>query len=164
MLEIIGTTSLQEMSLELDDYVPLRFKLFEKGAAPQLYWRAGDLASTLLEVEVDRESGKINGGSLLLSGDVIEGLPQLSGLAKGVKGVPVVSIENWPKSRYLDEGCNFQVFADSSNLLILFAASGDAEEYVEAGGLFFGLSKIKSLVWILIKGLTPEKLDRILSQ
>lgn len=163
MLEIIGTASLQEISLELDDYIPFKFKFCESGGAPHLYWRAGDLASTLLEVEVDRESGKINGGSLLLSGDVVEGLPQLSGLAKGVKGVPVVSIENWPESRYLDDGGEFQVFADSSNLLILFTASGDAEEYVEAGGLFFGLSKINSLAWILVKGLTPEKLDRILS-
>jgi len=57
MLQIIGESSSRIVEIEFGDYVPFKFQCSYKGDSPHLYWRTGDLESTLLEIQIDRKSG-----------------------------------------------------------------------------------------------------------
>jgi hypothetical protein len=161
MLKIIGQNLGKDVEVELGDYVPLKLIFQKESDRPHLYWRAGDLESTLPEVEINPGDGQIFAASLLVMGSVGKYFPILTLPKDSVIGVPIVCIAEWPSNRFNDEVEPFQVFVDSSRLLILFNSSAVAVKTVAANNVFFGLSANGSLTWILVDGLEGEKLAEL---
>ncbi|MBN3726005.1 hypothetical protein [Burkholderia sp. Ac-20379] len=134
MLKIIGEIPCAGVSTEFGDYVPFAFQFLGDEKAPHFYWRAGNMNSTLFEVAIDRKSGKIEGGSLISFGPVKDGLPNLDGITVLANGVPIVCTENWPGNRYMDDVLDFQIYVDSSRIMILFSDESAATKSVGSGG------------------------------
>lgn len=159
MLSIVGQKSCERMAAEFGDCVPFKFRCGIEGASPHLYWRTGNLESTLLEVEISPIDGQIVGASLLLPGSVSKEFPALN-LPEPVVGSPMVRIDDWPADRFLDESKPFQVFVDGSRLLILLS-DAVATESIAAGNVTFGVCANSSLAWILASDLNPERLAEL---
>ena len=157
MLKIIGEAPFSDVSIETSDYVPFKFQFSDEGTSPHLYWRTGDLVSTMFEISIDRDSGRIVGGSLLLPGRVGRTFPELAGLNNVSSGAPVVSTNGWPEDRYMDDASPIRIFADSSNLLILFSSEQSAAHSIASNNIIFGISESRSLEWILVSNLSKEQ-------
>lgn len=159
MLKIVGCQDCGKTEIEFGDYLPLRFWHQTQSDEPKLYWRTGDLKSTLLEVEIDRVAGHIVGVSLLLPGEVSRDFPVLN-LPNDFRssGYPVVDTNEWPDDRIKDELGAFHVFVDSSRLLMTFSKSVAATRTISAGDATFGIDANDSIVWMLLSNLPAEKL------
>ncbi len=118
MLTVIGETPFEELETELGDYVPFKFQCHINGGLP-IYWRTGDLESTLLEIEINADNGQVVGASLLLTGVIKKGLPALQLPENLHAGLPIVCTSNWPDDRFLDEVNPFDVFIDDTRLLVM---------------------------------------------
>lgn len=160
MLKIVGQSPCGQTVLEFGDYVPFKFLCSDMDTSPHLYWRTGDFDSTLLEIEIDRGSGQVLGGSLILPGSVSKDFPTLTHPDESSSGSPVVLTDNWRDDRYLDDLSPFQVFIDSSRLLILLSGS-EAAKTIVSGNVVFGVSSSNSLVWMLITSLIGEQLIKL---
>lgn len=157
MLKIIGENSCEQINIELGDYVPFKFQYFDSNGMPHLFWRSGDLKSTLLEIEISRNNGQIVGGALVLPGVVSKVFPTLKIPTQSSVGAPIVCVDNWSDDRYADDPMQFQVFADPSRLLIMFSSPEIAERVIVAGNLVFGVSSNNFLLWILATDLDYEE-------
>jgi len=76
-------------------------------------------------------------------------------------GIPVVSTNTWTDDRYIDDPSSFQVFVDSSRLLIQLSEVGSAVRSIVSGCMAFGVALNGSLSWILISGLAREQLVKL---
>lgn len=157
-MRIVGQKLCEKIETELGDYVPFKFRCHTKAEGASLYWRTGNLESTLLEVEVNVSDGQVVGASLLLTGSVNNGLPELRVPESSFVGLPVVCTSDWPDDRFLDQIKPFKVFIDESRLLVLLSSS-DAERVLVASNVTFGVCADKSLSWMLVSGLNSDQLE-----
>jgi hypothetical protein len=161
MLRIVGSGPCERLETEFGEYVPFRIWCEVERSEPSLYWRTGDLKSTMLEIEIRRQDGQISGVSLLLPGKVSAGFPVLTLPEKSLAGLPAVSVAGWPANRFVDDANPFQVSVDSSRLLVLLKASVATELYV-ADNVTFGACDDGSLAWMLVNNLSHEKMNDLL--
>lgn len=161
MLKIVGPKPCERLETEFGEYVPFRIWCKAEHSEPSLYWRTGDLKSTLIEIEIRRQDGQIIGASLLLPGKVSAGFPVLTFPEKSSAGLPTVSVDGWPGNRIVDDVNPFQVFVDRSRLLVLLKASVATELYV-ADNVTFAVCDDNSLAWMLVNNLSQEKLGGLL--
>lgn len=159
MLTVIGETPCEELETELGDYVPFKFQCYTNGGEA-IYWRTGDLESTLLEVEINADNGQVVGVSLLLAGVVKKGLPVLQFPENSHAGLPIVCTGNWSDDRFLDEVKPFDVFIDESRLLVMLS-NNTAKKILVAGNVTFGICADESLSWMLVSDLDPNRLAEL---
>lgn len=160
MLSITGRKRAEKIDVELDDYVPLKIRCEGGSPAPHLYWRTGNLESTLLEIEIDPADGQLIGVSLLLTGEVSRGLPNLSAYGEPSQGVPLARIRDWPEGGYVDDPGQLRVFVEDGRLLMLLG-DGVTSESFSVRNVSFGIASDASLLWILVKDLDPQRLVRM---
>ncbi|WP_175016799.1 hypothetical protein [Massilia sp. YMA4] len=162
MLKVIAGSNCGPIEVEFGDYVPFKFSNRVEARSPRLYWRTGNFKSTLLEVEIDRETGVIAGVILLLPGQVSRNFPaQIVPEGKLHSGVPIVDACYWPDDRVRDEPNEISVFIGDNRLLILLSSGSMAKMAYSAGCATFGVDANDSLVWALIDDLPKDKLDAI---
>lgn len=162
MLNVIGETPCEELETELGDYVPFKFQCHKNRGLP-IYWRTGDLESTLLEVEINSSNGQVVGASLLLAGVVKKGLPALQFPENSHAGLPIVCTSNWSDDRFWDEIKPFDVFIDESRLLVMLS-NNTAGKILVAGNVTFGICTDGSLSWMLVSDLDPNRLAELAEQ
>lgn len=159
MLKTIGCHGSGKTEIEFGAYLPFKFWQCSQSKESHLYWRTGNLKSTLLEVEIDRIRGQVFGISLLIPGLVSIDFPELdlSEVSEST-GYPLIDISKWSTDRVIDEPNPFRVFVDSSRLLITFSTSVVVTSTVSSDNITFGVDVHNFIVWILIKGLKEDKL------
>jgi hypothetical protein len=59
MLEVIGFHPVEDTALEIDEYVPLRFRCQDTFDPVPLYWRTGDFHRQLIEIGLNPYSGAV---------------------------------------------------------------------------------------------------------
>lgn len=156
MLSIIGKKQCEQIEVSVDDYVPLRILCESDRGTPSLYWRTGNMKSTLLEVEISPVDGQIIGVSLLLPGEIGSTL-RLHDTPDAMSGIPLVRFHEWPDGGFLDDPGALRVFVDGSSLLILIGDS-IASRSLAACNVVFGISVDTSLAWIRVDNLSFEAL------
>jgi hypothetical protein len=162
MLKITGFQDCGRTEIEFGDYLPFKFWHQAHSNQSKLYWRTGNLKSTLLEVEIDRVSGQIIGASLLLPGEVRRDFPELN-LSNATRsdGYPTVDINEWPIDGIKDESNELQTFIDLNRLLITFSDSVAITGTISAGDATFGVDADGSMNWVLVSNLPREKLAEL---
>jgi hypothetical protein len=159
MLEVVGFRVCESSAVEFSDYLPFKFYCRPEADSPSLYWRTGDLKSTLLEVAIDRIDGRFLGMSLLLPGQVNKDFPVLNlSTATAFSGYPLINTDGWSEDRFRDESSQFQVFIDASRLLILLSSSVATAKISTSQNITFGMDGNDSIRWILIEKLETENL------
>lgn len=160
MLKTIGCNDAGKTEIEFGDYLPFKFWQNLQSGESHLFWRTGDLKSTIIEVKIDRIRGQVLGVSLLLPGLISRDFPELD-LSKVLEsnGYPLIDISKWAMERIIDEPNSFRVFVDSNRLLITFSSSVAVTSTVVSDNIVFGVDVHNFIVWILVSGLKAEKLN-----
>jgi len=162
MLTIFGQKLPAPVVVEFGDYVPFKFRCLVESKSPHLYWRAGNLESTLIEVEINPVDGQITAVALLLPGRVGKKFPVLGLPLNSSEGLPLFRIHDWPNDRVMDEPKPFQVFVDETRLLILLSDTV-ATRSMTSSQVTFGVCANDSLAWILVNDLNSERLAEFVS-
>ena len=157
MLKITGYGGSGKTKSEFGEYLPFRFWCESASTDPRVYWRTGDLSSTLLEVEIDSANGYIVGASLLLPGKVSREFPELQFNANRAHGFPIVNLTEWTDKITNDEIGALKVFISSNCLLITFSPSLDTEMTIAGDDVTFGVDIRGAIIWILVSHLPAEK-------
>lgn len=160
VLSIVGHADCKRVDAEFSDYVPFAFRLEHAEERPHIYWRTGNMQSTLLEVEISPVDGRIVGASLLLAGEVAKGMPDLTLPLNASVGVPIVATSGWSAGVSFDDPAPICVFVEGSNLLIRFSLD-EAAQSIKLRGIMIGVAADSSLVWIFVTGLSSDEIAKL---
>ena len=70
MLEAKGVSALSNQSITTDGYIPIRVSWGD--TTPTIYWRTGDIETSLFELSIDEKTHTVSGLSVTLPGKVVE--------------------------------------------------------------------------------------------
>lgn len=161
MLKVVGTQdcSLIKSGTEFGEYLPFQLTHGDTSRGSKLYWRTGDLVSTLLEVEINAATGAVDVVSLILPGHISSSFPEFNVVSENWReGCPITDVENWPESGIKDEPNPIRVYISGGRLLIALSDSIAASRTISIGNATYGVGSNDSLVWLLINHLPEEKL------
>jgi hypothetical protein len=130
-----------------DDYVPVKYAN-EKSQCLPIYFRTGDFESSLLELAVEPDTGKIIGLQLLLAGCIQHCKPVLELPEYFNKGVPILGAEQWEHASTLDEHNPIKVHIDNGEIIILMN-SLPMKSLIVTGSLKFGFDSEDKLMAII---------------
>jgi hypothetical protein len=104
--------------IEIDDYVPLRFRTYERPIGAS-YLRVGDQTKSLVELLIDPNQGLLRGITVTcFSG--LSSWPRMD-TREGSPGLPVLAVP-WGKANRVDSGVDFAVSVQGSDILVFWAA------------------------------------------
>lgn len=159
MLKVIGSKLCERTETAFGDYLPFKFGCVPRPSGTHLYWRTGNLKTTLVEIEIDKATRQIVGVSLLLPGPISKDFPILgSSIPSELTGYPLVAVDGWPDNAIKDEPSSLQVFVHTNRLLIMLSDTGAASKTIASQNIIFGIDENDSLIWLLIENLDPQKL------
>jgi len=145
---------------EFGDYLPFKFWSDGHHYDPKLYWRTGNLASKMLDVEIDWITGEVIGVVLLLPGRVSREFPELQIEPDCVSsGYPVVDISDWPLDRMKDAPGPMAIHVDASRMLIRLGEQVEVASLIGTGDVVFELDAQCAIVGILVLNLPKQKID-----
>ena len=157
MLRIVDAGSSGAPDMEFGDYLPFKLQFPTDVGCPHLYWRTGDFNRRLIELQIDRQDGRILAISLVLPGMVVEGLPKFVLPINAIDGVPVTSTQGWPENRLIDDSQDFEVFVDDEFIFVRFDTM-NAISRITSSKVSFGIEEEGGLVWILFATSQSKKL------
>jgi hypothetical protein len=168
MLKVIGHKEIRESSLEIDGYVPLSFRCWEvrsKTAIP-LYWRFGNLKTTLIEIGISQENGAIFDVTVVSLSEILnygandddyisENIPVISGL-------PVCEIKPTDELTYFDEKREIISGLRKDSIVIWIGDKTEESTVYKAGRLMFGVNSQNEICCLRVDHLDEEELKNFL--
>ncbi|WP_078557064.1 hypothetical protein [Bacillus alkalicellulosilyticus] len=163
MLEFSFLATLKYEEIIFDNYIPLsvRWDSNSRIENSNLFFRTGDLESTLLEIGIEPSKGIINSITLTLVNDIeiidhnfFENIP-------GKTGLPAFNILNWGESRYRDELMNFKLLFSQENLYIIFSGNLKVSNKIVSERVSFGFNEENILSFISIENLTKLEIEKL---
>ncbi|TQI81344.1 hypothetical protein FHU10_3741 [Serratia fonticola] len=166
-MNIIIDTVVKEydnVTIDIDGYVPIDIKLVDSKGNPPLYWRVGDGSKSLLELAVLPENGFLSAITLvMMDANSIHkvGNNQVE-LSCEESGLPIVNLDLWKDSanndfsqRFIDNfNCDMQVYISEDTILIKIIESDNVNWIHCGGGFYLGLNEEKNITHLLINSLT----------
>lgn len=160
VIQVIGldTTAFHRWHIEVDEYVPLRFRSYENTLGVK-YIRLGNFNSSLLELLIDPNSMTVRGFTLT-SFDVTH-LPKENKALSRVDGLPVIAIPGGfigpSDAQRIDIKKALSVGFGDDFVEIDLDGQSDAQRVVAFGNAEFYINS-DELIGIRVVGLTPEQL------
>jgi len=147
-----------ECFVEVDDYVPLRFRTSERPLGSS-YLRLGDQVSSLAEILVDPNIGLVRGITIT----------SFAGLAKWPRfevetieqGVPILNVSQGNRNR-VDTGVQFSVSVQGSDVLMYWAPMQHCKASVLLDRVRF-LTVGDQLAGVVFRGLSDEQSKRFMT-
>lgn len=162
MLKYKSNSDVIEEGIYFDPYIPLTLHL-KKGNINfrSLYWRSGNLIDSLIEFEIDSESGELLSITLVTYSKLIMRAPIFKvDQAKISQGIPVFDIEKWSETGYKDEIREFQVYEASDAITVTFLEQEAIQNIVQNNSIEFRFTKDGFLHSLTV--LTSTKLSEFL--
>jgi len=104
--------------IEVDDYVPLRFRTYERPLGAS-YLRVGDRTKSLVELLIDPNQGLLRGITVTCF-SALSSWPHME-TREVALGLPVLAVP-WGKANRIDSGVDFSVSVHGSDILVSWAA------------------------------------------
>jgi hypothetical protein len=104
--------------IEVDDYVPLRFRTYERPLGAS-YLRVGDQTKSLVELLIDPNRGLLRGMTVTWF-SALSAWPRME-IREVALGLPLLAVP-WGKSNRIDSGVDFSVSVHGSDILVSWAA------------------------------------------
>jgi len=159
MLKIIGSKDCCDPQVEFGEYLPLKIFCGDKFFNSKSYWRVGNFQSSLMEIEIDQESLQLMAVSVIISDEVIWGLPEIDfSCAKVDNGWPVIDVKEWPMDGIKDEEISFRIFVDDKNIFIQMCHQKTTSKVISVNNVAFGVDSNNFLIWIMASNLKIENL------
>ncbi|MFB0825965.1 hypothetical protein ACEU07_11825 [Chromobacterium violaceum] len=157
MLKIERLGEVVRMTPEFGGYLPFKCDFIGRQRGDGgVYWRLGNFESSLVEIEVDKDSGVIASFSLVMFDSLMGGIPNLNIPLRKEVGVPLFPLESWQGEMFLDEKAEIQVFFESDALMVAWSNVCETTWIVESDGVSFGVGPCDRLCWIYVQGLPKD--------
>ena len=119
MLRIIGSTEVNNCTLQVEDYLPISVRCAEIASLTPLYWRTGDFKKSLLEISMNQNTGAICKVTVTLVGNYSR--TELEGFRDAIaveSRLPVCDISEGPNDRFKDEPFTFTTLVGEDSVSI----------------------------------------------
>lgn len=160
----LSEAPLQHLQIEIDDYVPLRFRSYE-GVLGVQYVRWGNFSTSLLEFLLDPSSMAIRGLTLLCFDAVHQ--PRVTAALPQTSGLPVVggfeAFDGPVGAQRVDIGQSFSVGFGEDFLEIDLGLLSEAERVIAAGPVRFYVNQV-GLMGVRVVDLTKQQLSMVSAQ
>lgn len=170
MLNLVDVQPESEVEVSVDPYVPLTITSAGNGIDPKLYWRATPNPRTMLELGIDKRSGRWRSLTLTAipseSVKVVEGQSNLTGLS--CVGTPVFSVTPWRRAeeystRFLDDVVAVELRIRGDSCEVLLGEERQPSRAVRVGSVVFLLDEQDRLVRVQVLGLTTSDREVLLA-
>ena len=170
MLRVCGVTQAPEENVRVDDYVPL---IVEWGVqrGGNVYWRSGVEQSSLHELGIELQTGRVSSFTLTLVGPALRtgGWIDLTGVP-AQPGLPVVDLGSWPPGDWenglayvTDDPNPFLVHLSDDAVCVAFGDLSAVAEALSTGRSHFLLGRDGELIGIEVRRLTPAEMQAMRS-
>lgn len=164
MLEVTGVSKLLTENITIDDYTPLKIRWGE--LTPRLYWRTGNIKTSLLELGIDRATHTICGLSVTLPDKVIKSSEiQIPQEISTIGGLPKCEIneEQLDKGNCLDNPAPFEIHLYKTRVFLLLAFNQEIKYKIAAERVNFYLDKNRKLSLIAVDDLSTSEMSCLIT-
>ena len=164
MLKVKSSIEVTNITLKINDYIPITLKCADVSIDLPLYWRIGNFKNSLMTVGLNPENGAICSVVLTLS-EYIQKLNEEIpfNIQYFFFGVPVCEVINWPINRYKDEEENFVVSIINDSVIITFGEFSNALAQYEIKNVIFYIDKENNLCGFKFNKIQQFDLDKIIN-
>lgn len=163
MLEVTGISKVLTENITVDDYTPLKIRWGE--LTPRLYWRTGNIKTSLLELGLDKATHTICGLTVTLPDKVIKSSEmQISKEISTIEGLPKCKIEEQLyEGNCLDYPATFEIHLHKTGVFLLLAFDKEIKYRIVAERVNFYLDENKSLSLIAVEDLSASEMNRLIA-
>lgn len=160
MLKLKNISEIVPARIETDYYVPINIIFGEWSSAiePSACWYTGNLKTTLLEVGIGAEKGKIRFITLVVIKDVIKDAVKIS-CDKVLTGLPVFETKAFnEKNLFVKEQGPLKMIIDQNNVYILFS-DNEIDSKIICGKVAFFLDKDNFFCGVKVENLSDSEIQ-----
>jgi len=159
MLRIIGSTEVENCTLEVSDYVPISFRCAEVISLSPLYWRTGDFKKSLLEIGLNQNTGAICKVTVTLIANYLKKtVGDFSEASIHRACLPICDISGWPSDRFRDESFAFTALIAEDSVSIWVAPEAPIGTIYEFSQIRFAADGQGYLRLVQFNDVNPETL------
>ncbi|WP_387689789.1 hypothetical protein [Photorhabdus sp. RM71S] len=170
MIKILKLVNIQEVTISIDDYIPINIQLVDNINETPLYWRIGDNKKSLLEFAILPSDGRIAAITLvIINPDFIQYADDyLIESYESKCGFPIVDMSPWKfiesnnfSHRFIDE-FNYVIKVDvyQEAIILMIKEKCKLSSWVKCNNsLWLGLDNDENIISILIKELSKEDIN-----
>lgn len=164
MLKFYKKSNVKNIQISVDKYVPLTVN-FSENIASELYWRAGDDISSLLEIGL-LKSGELNSITLVCfeNSDINLVTKKINEIENVESVFPIFDTSLWVSEiiEYRDDFSeNFTIQLLDNVLFISFLKKGTSLKLIGSDEIIFGVNESEELSLIVIKNLSNEMIETL---
>ena len=163
MLKLKDVEKPMNHSIEFDIYVPVKIKVghWDMLKEHTIYWRTGDFEKSLLEIGLGSETGILRSFTLT-DAALVERNHHCSGFdnCEIMEGTPLLDINDFPSSGFVDVNNQFKVLLGQKEVLILISMSSCIKR-IKHGRVQFGFDSNNELISARITDITNEEMDTL---
>lgn len=164
MLEVKGVSALSNESITTDGYIPIRVSWGD--ITPTVYWRTGDIETSLFELSIDEKTHTVKGLSVTLPGRVVESSETYIPKDVSAKsGLPICRIDEKQINDWncINQPASFEMHIHKTGVSLLLSSNTEIVSTINAGKVSFGLDKNQKLSLITIGNLSESEMSSLVS-
>ncbi|WP_407321964.1 hypothetical protein [Dickeya ananatis] len=159
------------ITIDIDGYVPLDIKFSAPIGLPPLYWRVGDGKKSLLELAVLPESGSLSDITLVMlnpcSIQKVDSIPVK--LSDDKLGNPIINLDSWNlldrdefSQRFIDDfDLDIKAVISPTSILLIIDGSNKITDWIKCSDTFYvGTNDKRNITHLFLDKLTQEEIER----
>lgn len=160
MLKVLELHKVVKESIEIDQYIPLKIRwgLWTHLNEEIIFWRTGNLNTSMLEIGISSKSGIISSLTVICADRIFLNNKDTVLFKNKLKeyGTPIFNIHSWPKSKTIDDPGFFEIqyYNNEVNLCI---STNKVVKNIISGRVCFGLDSDFNLCFIKITQLSDKE-------
>jgi len=168
MLKVIGKLDPEDSSLTVDEYVPVSFRCPSVSSVPSVWWRTGNLKTSLLEIGISNSIKAIYDVTAVILPEVSIRHSSFDDLVQGspeeISGLPLVDIADLADDDrivYADEPHELISYFEGDSLYIWFEEITVVSKYYKTGRIAFGVNALNEICCVRADSLSSFEIDMI---
>lgn len=147
---------------EIDYYVPFTISIEDENVySAKSCWRTGNLKNSLVEIEIDKESGILRNITLTSVDKAFLVNTTLKNVDEIEYGTPILFLDGDIKNGICDEPMNIYVYLGLDYIMVKFGEDVDICEFIELERARFGFDKDNKLASIVVKNLSNYEYNEL---
>ncbi|MCW7550192.1 MULTISPECIES: hypothetical protein [Photorhabdus] len=170
MMKIAKLVNIQEVTINIDGYIPIDIQLVDNINETPLYWRIGDNEKSLLEFAILPSDGRIAAITLVAINPYFVQCVDNEFIASHESkcGFPIVDMSPWKfiesnnfSHRFIDEfNCVIKVDVYQEAIILMIKEKCKLSSWVKCNNsLWLGLDNDENIISVLIKDLSKEDIN-----
>lgn len=171
MLKVTGYLNAMDASVIVDDYIPISFRCPAVSSVPSVWWRTGNMKSSLIEIGISNEHKAIYDVTIVCLREVSRRHDSHIDLGGGpselVPGLPLVDVsrfENFESIVRVDEPNELISYVERDSLFVWFGETVPVSRFYSVDRISFGTNARDEICVIKVDSLAPMETQKILGK